>query len=76
MRQALRGMALETFPSAKWRLWRAFDYAHGRVAAFRLQPQRDETVGQDSPLRGAIEDFPVAQLSAAAERNRSGANSA
>ena len=49
--------------------------AHG-LAALWLRPDREEGIWQLGALAGAVEDLPVAQLAAAAQRDRAGADAA
>ena len=46
------------------------------LAALGARPDREEAERQIAPLRRAVEDLPVAQLTAAAERDRPGADAA
>jgi hypothetical protein len=51
-------------------------YSHDRLSALSLRTNREEGIGQRHAFAGAIEDFPVAQLAAAAQRDSAGADAA
>ncbi len=76
MAETLAGFAAVAVPTYIRTVDWALDDSQQRVLAFRLYPQSSERKGQHPSFCWTIENFPVAQFSAAAERNTAGSNPA